>query len=155
MMTTLPLQPGAVRLMLIRDVDTGAIVDADVFFDGDEAVRARAALLVGLDGEFRDYRPEPGTTAAPMAHVSADLPGLPGVPAGAGPVICPDCEQRTGTVHHRPNGDGTYSATLVCQGCGGCFELGMNAYSTGLTVGCLVEAARRGDPRVIRPEATR
>lgn len=59
-MTILPLQPGSVRLMLIRDVDTGAIVDAEVFFSGDEAVRARSALVIGLDGEFRDYRPEDG-----------------------------------------------------------------------------------------------
>jgi hypothetical protein len=155
MIGTLPLQPGSARLMLVRDVDTGAIVDADVFFDGGEAERARAALLVGLDGEFRGCRPEPGTTAALMAHVSADLPDLPGVPADVGPVICPDCGQRTGTVHHRPSDDGTYSATLVCQGCGGCFELWMNAYSTGMTVGVLVDAARRGDPRVTRPEVTR
>jgi hypothetical protein len=55
---TLPLQPGCVRLMLIRAAATGTIVDAVVFFDGDEAVRARASLLVGLDGEFRDYRPD-------------------------------------------------------------------------------------------------
>jgi hypothetical protein len=58
MIGTLPLQPGCVRLMLIRAVDTGTIVDAEVFFDGDEAVRARDSLVAGLDGEFRDYRPD-------------------------------------------------------------------------------------------------
>ena len=56
-MCTLPLQPGTVRLMLIRDVDTGTIVDAEVFFSGGEADAARSSLLIGLDGEFRDYRP--------------------------------------------------------------------------------------------------
>jgi hypothetical protein len=59
MMATLPLQPGAVRLMLIRDVDTGTIVDAEVFFSGDEAVSAREGLVIGLDGEFRDYPAPP------------------------------------------------------------------------------------------------
>jgi len=63
MIGTLPLQPGCVRLMLIRDVDTWSIVDAEVFFSGDEAVAARSVLQVGLDGEFRDYRPE--RTGAP------------------------------------------------------------------------------------------
>lgn len=56
---TLPLQPGSVRLMLIRDVDTGVIVDAEVFFTADAAERARADLLIGLDGsEFRDFPSE-------------------------------------------------------------------------------------------------
>jgi hypothetical protein len=55
---TLPLQPGCVRLMLIRYADTGLIVDAVVFFDGDEAIRARDSLAPGLEGEFRDYRPD-------------------------------------------------------------------------------------------------
>jgi hypothetical protein len=54
---TLPLQPGAVRLMLIRDTDTGEILDAEVFFSGDKAEAARSALLIGLSGEFRDYHP--------------------------------------------------------------------------------------------------
>lgn len=70
MMTTLPLRPGSVRLMLIRDVDTGVIVDADVFFDGAAAGRARAALLVGLDGEFRDYAPESPLRPVPGADVN-------------------------------------------------------------------------------------
>lgn len=55
---TLPLQPGSVRLMMIREVDSGAIVDAEVFFDGEEAERARDTLLIGLTSEFRDYRPD-------------------------------------------------------------------------------------------------
>jgi hypothetical protein len=54
---TLPLQDGAVRLMLVRDVDTGSIVDAEVFFSADKADAARSALLIGLEGEFRDYHP--------------------------------------------------------------------------------------------------
>jgi hypothetical protein len=58
MIGTLPLQPGSVRVMLIRAAATGTIVDAVVFFDGDEAVRARDNLAAGLDGEFRDYRPD-------------------------------------------------------------------------------------------------
>lgn len=65
MMSTLPLQSGAVRLMLVRDKTTGAIVDADVFFDGDAAVNARAALAAGLDGEFRDY---PRPSACPVCN---------------------------------------------------------------------------------------
>jgi hypothetical protein len=55
---TLPLQPGSVRLMLIRAAATGTIVDAVVFFDGDEAVRARDNLAPEFEGEFRDYRPD-------------------------------------------------------------------------------------------------
>jgi hypothetical protein len=58
MIGTLPLQPGSVRLMLIRAAATGTIVDAVVFFDGDEAERARDNLDAGLIGEFRDYRPD-------------------------------------------------------------------------------------------------
>lgn len=88
--------------------------------------------------------------------MSADLPGLPGVPAEVGPVACPGCGQCTATVGHHPLGDGTYTATLLCSGCGECRDLWMEAYTTGLTVGVLVEAARRGDPRVARlPEAAR
>ena len=55
---TLPLQPGAVRLMLIRDIDSGTIVDAEVFFSASEADAARSTLQIGLDGEFRDYQPD-------------------------------------------------------------------------------------------------
>lgn len=75
MMATLPLQPGAVRLMLIRDADAGTIVDAEVFFSGDEAVSARSALIVGLDGEFRDYRPDPPPRSVlPSPSDHAEMP---------------------------------------------------------------------------------
>jgi hypothetical protein len=57
MIGTLPLQPGSVRLMLVRDVDTGRILDIQAFFDGYEADFARNSLAPGLEGEFRDYRP--------------------------------------------------------------------------------------------------
>jgi hypothetical protein len=57
MIMTLPLQPGSVRLMLIRSSDSGQIIDAEVFFDGDAAERDRGQLLLGLYGEFRDYAP--------------------------------------------------------------------------------------------------
>jgi hypothetical protein len=53
--STLPIQPGCIRLMLIWDMATIRIVDAEVFTDGDEAAQARANLRAGLDGEFRDY----------------------------------------------------------------------------------------------------
>jgi hypothetical protein len=56
MIGTLPLQPGSVRVMLIRYPGTFSIVDIEVFFDGDEAERARDNLDAGLIGEFRDYR---------------------------------------------------------------------------------------------------
>jgi hypothetical protein len=62
MMGVLPLRFGSVRMMLIRESDSGAIVDADLFFDGDEAVAARDALQVGLYGEFRDYRDQEETS---------------------------------------------------------------------------------------------
>jgi hypothetical protein len=58
MIGTLPLQPGCVRLMLIRYVDTRTYIGVEVFFDGDEAIRARDSLAPGLEGEFRDYRPD-------------------------------------------------------------------------------------------------
>jgi hypothetical protein len=74
---TLPLQSGSVRLMLIRDVDSGAIVDAEVFFTADEADRARAGLVIGLDGEFRDYRPErPRPWECPLCHSLFERPGF-------------------------------------------------------------------------------
>ena len=53
--STLPLQPGCIRLMLIWDMAAIRIVDAEVFTDAGEAVQARANLRAGLDGEFRDY----------------------------------------------------------------------------------------------------
>jgi hypothetical protein len=58
MIGTLPLQPGCVRVMLIRYPGTFRIVDIEVFFDGDEAERARDNLDARLIGEFRDYRPD-------------------------------------------------------------------------------------------------
>jgi hypothetical protein len=32
-------------------------LDAEVFFTADQAEAARSTLLIGLDGEFRDYHP--------------------------------------------------------------------------------------------------
>jgi hypothetical protein len=94
------------------------------------------------------------TCSTPVFNVSADLPGLRGVPAQVGPVGCFCCGRRTATVRHERQGDGDdYSATLVCEGCGSVFDLlagNPDAYATGLTVGILVEAARRGDSRVTR-----
>jgi hypothetical protein len=70
-----PLRPGSVRLMLIRDVDSGAIVDADVFFTADDAEHARAGLVIGLDGEFRDYAPDPPADVLTGAEQLALPPG--------------------------------------------------------------------------------
>ena len=56
MMAVLPLRPGSVRLMLIRDI-SGVIVDAEVFFSAEDAQRGRADLILGLTAEFRDYHP--------------------------------------------------------------------------------------------------
>ena len=84
----------------------------------------------------------------PLAQVSAGLPDLPRVPASVGPVICLDCRQRTATVSHIAQDDGTYAAVLSCPACGLSTGLWMEAYTTGLSAGLLIEAARRGDPRV-------
>jgi hypothetical protein len=70
----LPLQPGAVRLMLIREIDTGTLADAEVFFTGADADRARACLLTGLDGEFRDYPASSTGSETPRTRVSTDVP---------------------------------------------------------------------------------
>jgi hypothetical protein len=93
----------------------------------------------------------PAAVAPAVFRVSPGLPDLPGVPAEVGPVACVDCDQRTATVRHVSYGGGGFGATLVCSGCGGCFDLlAEGGYLTGLTVGVLVESARRGDPRVSR-----
>ena len=84
------------------------------------------------------------------AYVLADLPGLPGVPAAVGPVTCPSCLLPAAAVRHVPQGDGTYGARLECSSCGDSQDLLMNAYAAGLAAGVLIEAARRGDPRVSR-----
>lgn len=84
-------------------------------------------------------------------HVSADLPGLPGVPAEVRPVKCPECEVRAATVRHDCAGPGAdLTATLICGDCGSILDLlaSQSGYMVGLEVGVLVEAARRGDPRV-------
>lgn len=90
-----------------------------------------------------------------QAFVSADLPDLPGVPATVGPVACPSCEQRAAIVRHEPRGDGTFGARLECGACGDSPDLEMLAYAAGLAVGVLIEAARRGDPRVTAAVARR
>jgi hypothetical protein len=83
------------------------------------------------------------------AIVSAEtLPGLPGVPAVVGPVQCPGCQRKTATVHHILQSDGDVRARVDCSHCDEVTELWMEAYSIGLSVGVLVEAARRGDPRI-------
>jgi hypothetical protein len=89
-------------------------------------------------------------STSPAAYVSAGLPDLPGVPATVGPVTCPNCDQRTAVVHHVPRGDGNYSAVTECNACGSRVDLWMNAYAAGLSVGVLIEAARRNDPRIAR-----
>jgi hypothetical protein len=85
---------------------------------------------------------------AARAYVSADLPGLSGVPAEVGPVRCSGCDQRTAVIRHVPEGDGNYGAVAECSYCGGGIDLWMNSYAAGLAAGMLIEAARRGDPRV-------
>lgn len=75
-------------------------------------------------------------------EVSADLPGLPGVPASIGPLRCPGCDQRTATVHHVQDGHGSITPTLICQGCGSVFELEATSYNAGLGAGVLAEKAR-------------
>jgi hypothetical protein len=88
-----------------------------------------------------------------VKHISADLPSLPGVPAEIGPVKCLDCHQRGATVHHSCTGpDAQLTATLTCYSCGAIFDLfaARDGYLVGLEVGVIVEAARRGDPRVER-----
>lgn len=87
-------------------------------------------------------------TLAARAFVTADLPGLSGVPAEAGPVTCPGCNERTVIIRHVPLGNGNYGADAECGNCGDRLELWMESYAAGLAVGVLVEAARRGDPRV-------
>ena len=84
------------------------------------------------------------------AHVSAGLPELPSLPAEIGPVRCPECDQRTAVIKHVPQGDGNYSAESQCSSCGDRTGLDMISYAIGLTVGILIEAARRADPRVSR-----
>jgi hypothetical protein len=89
----------------------------------------------------------------PTFRVSADLPGLPGVPAEVASVKCPGCSERAATVHHSCSGPSAeLTATLICAGCGSIFDLlvSSDGYLTGLEVGVIVEAARRGDPRVVR-----
>ena len=88
--------------------------------------------------------------SAARAYVSADLPGLSGVPAEVGPVRCSGCDQRTAAIRHVPLGDGNYSAVAECSHCGDSVDLWMNSYAAGLAAGMLIEAARRGDPRVAR-----
>jgi hypothetical protein len=95
--------------------------------------------------DMRDVTPLAG-----RAYVSADLPDLNHVPAEVGGLRCPSCGQRTAVVRHVPRGDGTYSAVNDCSYCGDNDTLWMTAYTTGLEVGVIVEAARRGDPRVAR-----
>jgi hypothetical protein len=87
------------------------------------------------------------------AYVLADLPGLPGVPAAVGPVTCPSCLLPGAAVRHAPQGDGTYRARLECGSCGS-HDLWTDAYAAGLAAGIIIEAARRGDPRVSREALT-
>jgi transcription elongation factor Elf1 len=81
-------------------------------------------------------------TASLTVQIAPDLPGLPGVPAGIGPVTCPDCGQRTATVHHAPEGNDSYAPVLACRGCGAICELEATAYAAGLAAGVLAEHAR-------------
>lgn len=89
----------------------------------------------------------PGVPGA-RAWVSAALLELPGVPEEVGPVRCPTCLERAAVVRHVPQGDGTYGASMDCRSCGDQSDLWMESYLAGLAVGILIEAARRGDPRV-------
>ncbi len=79
-------------------------------------------------------------------RVAPDLPGLPGVPASIGPLTCPDCGQRTATVHHAPEGNDSYAALLACGNCGAVYELEATAYAAGLAAGVLAERARSAEP---------
>jgi hypothetical protein len=75
-------------------------------------------------------------------QIAADLPGLPGVPASIGPLVCPGCDQRASAIHHVQDGCGNITPTLICQGCGAVFELEATAYNIGLGAGILAEKAR-------------
>ena len=75
-------------------------------------------------------------------QISADLPGLPGVPASIGPLACIACDQRTAAVHHVQDGRGSITPTLICQGCGAVFGLEATSYNIGLGAGVLAEKAR-------------
>jgi hypothetical protein len=86
--------------------------------------------------------------SAARAFVSAELPGLSGVPAEVGPVRCSGCNQRAAVIRHVPRGAGDYGAAAECSCCGGRDDLWMNSYAAGLAAGMLIEAARRGDPRI-------
>ena len=75
--------------------------------------------------------------------VGPDLADLPGVPESVSGLACPECGKREATVWHKATGDGMYSATLICGGCGSAYELGTTAYTTGLSVGVIAERFRR------------
>ena len=89
--------------------------------------------------------------------VSADLPGLPGVPESVGPVRCPECGQTTADVRHarRLTGqDGSYTARLTCHACGLTSTLDADGYAAGLSVGVLVERARQAQPPAVTNQLT-
>jgi hypothetical protein len=87
---------------------------------------------------------------AARAFVTAALPGLSGVPAEVGPVHCSGCDERAAVIRHVALGDGNYGGVVECSSCGARLELWMESYAAGLAAGLLIEAARRGDPRVAR-----
>jgi hypothetical protein len=85
------------------------------------------------------------TTATLLGlRISADLPGLPGIPAEIGPARCFTCDELAGTIRHHRRSDGSVDATLVCLACGSAFDLRVrdDAYLMGLTIGRMIEAAR-------------
>lgn len=117
--------------------------------------------LLDTAGEYRELRDElikaagnaPAAPASPRFHVGPALPGLPAVPADISPVKCLGCEERTATIRHDCAGPGgALTATMICDGCGSVFDLlaSNEGYLAGLEAGVIVEAARRGDPRVAR-----
>jgi hypothetical protein len=73
--------------------------------------------------------------------VTADLPGLPGVPESIGPLKCPECDRRAAAVYHSL--DGQLSAVLKCGWCDSSWEMWMVSYSAGLGAGVLAEQAKR------------
>jgi hypothetical protein len=83
------------------------------------------------------------------APVTADLPGLPGVPERVGPVPCPLCAKPAATVTHvqltpGPGGPGDdYRAEVDCAACGylGAVTDRQN-YLLGCAVGVRAERAR-------------